>query len=417
MVKAKGNRRRQGLQPETVTLQPGQKPRDDFPLTAHRASGQWCKKIRGKIYYFGKLDNPDAAETAFKIKLKEIETGVVARPVEVETGRVDVGFACNAFLESKRLRVESGEIAERTWNELRDTCQILIKAFGRDRLVSDLRGSDFDSLRSQLAKRLGPVRLTNEVGRVKAVFRYALAEGLITQPVQFGAGFVRPSKRLVRLARAERGPRMLTPEQCQTLIDDASDVMRAFIYLGLNGGFTSRDCGTLPRKVVDLKAGIIAYARPKTGVARRVPLWSETIDALKVAMQTDGDLAFLTRDGAPYAKSGVGNDPIGLTFRRLLVKHELQRPGLGFATLRHIFQTIGEGSGDLVAVRAIMGHVDPSISEAYREGVSDERLRNVTAVVQAWLFAGKRKSRRPARSRSHPKTTSGLHRYLGIARS
>src|SRR5437588_778220 len=36
------------------------KPYPDFPLTAHPA-GYWCKKIRGKLHYFGKWDDPDAA--------------------------------------------------------------------------------------------------------------------------------------------------------------------------------------------------------------------------------------------------------------------------------------------------------------------------------------------------------------------
>jgi len=36
------------------------KPYPDFPLTAHPA-GYWCKKIRGKIHYFGPWADPDAA--------------------------------------------------------------------------------------------------------------------------------------------------------------------------------------------------------------------------------------------------------------------------------------------------------------------------------------------------------------------
>src|SRR6516165_5984890 len=36
------------------------KPSPDFPLTAHPA-GVWCKKIRGKIHYFGPWDDPGGA--------------------------------------------------------------------------------------------------------------------------------------------------------------------------------------------------------------------------------------------------------------------------------------------------------------------------------------------------------------------
>jgi len=36
------------------------KPYPEFPLSAH-AVGQWARKIKGKLYYFGAWDNPDAA--------------------------------------------------------------------------------------------------------------------------------------------------------------------------------------------------------------------------------------------------------------------------------------------------------------------------------------------------------------------
>jgi hypothetical protein len=36
------------------------KPRPDFPLTPHPA-GYCCKKVRGKIHYFGRLDDDPEA--------------------------------------------------------------------------------------------------------------------------------------------------------------------------------------------------------------------------------------------------------------------------------------------------------------------------------------------------------------------
>ena len=380
MAMGKTTTRKTVLQPQRT-----EKPRADFPLTVHRGGGQWCKKIKGRIHYFGKLDDPETAEKIYNSKIESIKSGTKPRAIEVITGRVDVGFACNAFLHAKKKKLESGDISERTWKELKDTCEFVLKVLKRERLVSDLRADDFDELRRKMAKRFGPVRLGNEVYRVRSVFKYALKAKLISEEVEYGPEFTRPAKRLVRLNRAKMGPRMFTAEQCLSMLKKARPALRAFILLGLNGGFVARDCGTLPRAAIDLEAGFIDYARPKTGVQRRVPLWPETVAAIRETMATSGELAFLTTQGTPYAKDEPGNDPIGLAFRRLLVTLKLNREGLGYATLRHIFQTIGEQSLDFPAVRAIMGHVDDSISDVYREDFM-HRLKAVTETVHLWLY-------------------------------
>ena len=63
----------------------------------------------------------------------------------------------------------------------------------------------------------------------------------------------------------------------------------------------------------------------------------------------------------------------------------------GFYACRHTFQTIGDESGDFLAVRAIMGHASKDIADEYRERTSDERLQRVSAFVREWLFGKKAK--------------------------
>ncbi len=50
------------------------KPRLDFPLFAH-ATGRWAKKIRGKLYYFGKWADPDAAPQRYVEERDDLYAG------------------------------------------------------------------------------------------------------------------------------------------------------------------------------------------------------------------------------------------------------------------------------------------------------------------------------------------------------
>ncbi len=51
------------------------KPHKDFPLFPH-ASGQWAKKVRGRLVYFGKWADPQADLDPFSAPLDALQ----ARP-------------------------------------------------------------------------------------------------------------------------------------------------------------------------------------------------------------------------------------------------------------------------------------------------------------------------------------------------
>jgi integrase len=181
--------------------------------------------------------------------------------------------------------------------------------------------------------------------------------------------------------------------------------LKAMILLGVNCGFGNHDCGMLPLSALDLEGRWVVFPRPKTGVERRIPIWPETVAALREVLakrpapkESDAEnRVFVTKYGGFWAKQAelttrddgtptVNTDnPVSKETRKLLDKLGMNG-WRNFYCLRHTFETIGGESRDQVAVDHIMGHVDPSMGAQYRERISAERLVAVTEYVRRWLF-------------------------------
>lgn len=391
------------------------KPYKDFPLFAH-ASGQWAKKIKGKLWYFGTWIDHSAALEKYRDQVDEIQAGRDPRRLVSEVSGAGAKSACtvrflvNSFLTEKEDLMLAGRLSRRMFTQYRDACKVVLDGFGRDSEVTALVPRDFSQLMASFPKTWGLTMIGATIGRIRSLFIYASENELIEKPVRFGSGFTRPTKREKRRDKSQKfavqGRLDFTPEEIRPLLNDLKNAnLKACILLGLNAGFGNTDCAKVPIKAVDLEKAWIDFPRPKTGLKRRVPLWPETVEAIREALKKrrapkdpeHNSLLFISREGTPMVSDRMVREDDGklrlvttnnltLTFGRHLKKSKLHKQGHNFYSLRRTFETVAGAAKDQVAVDAIMGHADDSMAAVYRQGIDDSRLIAVTEHVRTWLF-------------------------------
>jgi integrase len=394
------------------------KPYPDFPLTPH-PNGTWVKKIKGRLYYFGRWyvrvegkltrvegDGAQAALNEYVEKREGIYTG---RTPRVEGDGLVVRELCNRFLTSKLRRVETGEMGQRSFRDYKMVTDFIVNQFGSNRLVDDLAADDFAALRTAMARKWGPVRLANSITRVKSVFKYGTDNGLIERAVRYGSEFNKPDKSVMRRHKAKNPAKLFTAEEVRAMIDGALVVgengpelvkpdptLRAILLFGINAGFGNTDVAELKSAGLHLEGGWLDYPRTKTGVPRRVPLWAETVAAVrdaeavrpKPAETRDCGKVFLTSRGNSFIRVGerATKDQVAIQFARLVTRLGIHRKGVGFYSVRHTFRTVADGCKDQPAIDHIMGHSKDDMASVYREKVEDDRLRAVANHVRKWLW-------------------------------
>jgi integrase len=351
------------------------KPSPSFPLFAH-ASGKWAKKCQGRLRYFGRWEDPQGA-------LREYEQWLGTDNLSViEPHGLSLKDACNEFYEAKVQAQREGRLSVRTLQDYKRSCEWLLEFFGRDRLVASITPLDFGEYRQRLFERRNVVGVANEITRTRMVFKWCLDTQLITTPIHFGPDFRKPPAKALRKHRREQGKKLF-----MLLLDECGTHLKAMVYLALNGGLGNADLIQMPLSAVDLQSGWLNYPRPKTEVDRLIPLWPETVEALRLSLSRRykpkpefQDRFFIRPNGDDWGSSAK---PISKQ-----VRQALQRAGIPrrtFYDLRRTFATVGSGAKDQIAVNAIMGHVDPGVPAMYRQEIDRARLEAVTNHVREWL--------------------------------
>ncbi len=367
------------------------KPSKDFPLFPH-ACGQWVKKIRQKLHYFGVWADPQAALERWLDEKDDLLAGRIPRSRTSAADEPNHRDLCKQFLITKAARRDAGELSPHTWKAYHSVCDELGATFGGDRLLVDILPQDFENLYARWSAKWGVERLAAEINRARTVFNYAYKNRLIKTPMIYGEGFERPSKKAMRLNKVAKGSKMFEADELRRMIAAAKQPMKAMLLLAINAGMGNNDVAQMPITALDFAGGWLNFPRPKTGIVRRCPLWPETIAAIQEWLvrrptprgEGNEGLVFLTARGDGWA-ANINDRAITHACRKLLDKLKINGKR-NFYAARHSFETIGGDSRDQVAVDAIMGHDDGKMSSNCRARLSDERLRAVSEHVRVWLF-------------------------------
>jgi len=348
---------------------------DKFPLTLH-PTGQYCKKIKGKIRYFG-TDKKKALERY--LAQATYLHGAQSLIQKDSNGKMTLKQLCTLYLQYQHSRVLAGNLTPKHYNDQIGSLNRLMSFLGQGCKIESISTLDLQNYKRKLQSAYASVdRLNLNISVMKAMFHWARRNDVLETIPNIDA----ISKGKV----VHKEMYTFSSEQIKKLLSAADMKMRAMIWLGLNCGFGCTDCGKLKWKDLDLKKGRVRLARNKTGIRRNFPLWPETIQALK-ELPRSGQLVFYTSEGHPWVTTLVKTNGDGEreytsvnritpTFSRLMKKVRIHAPkGTGFYALRRMAATMAARSGDPFAVQRLLGHVDLTMATRYVQDVSEQTDR------------------------------------------
>jgi len=348
---------------------------DKFPLTLHK-TGQYCKKIRGKLYYFG--SDKKKALHRYLEQAADLHAGRLPKPRSTSDA-LSIKDLCNLYLEHQETRAKIGEIKLAGLYGHTSLLREFARFLGPNRIVSDISTIDLQNYRTKLIKAgKTPYTVNSRIATVKAMYNWAMENEIIDTTPNL--------KALKRIRPPKREKPTFSVSQIHALLENASTQMKAMIWLGLNCGFGCTDCAELRWEHLDFEKGRVNFPRTKTSVTRNLPLWEETLETLR-AIPKINERVFNTRYGNKWvrfrwnrAKDGTTklfhNDSVSEAFSKLLKKAGIKtEKGVGFYTLRRTAATLAARSGDPFAVQRLLGHVDLKMAATYVQDVSEQTDR------------------------------------------
>ena len=148
---------------------------DKFPLTLH-PTGQYCKKIKGKLYYFG-MDKQQALQQYLE-QATYLHSGKMTKPTSVNN--MSLKTLCNLYLDHQESRSAIGEIKPRQIYDQTCLLRDFVRFISPNQSVSNITTIDLQNYRKKLIK-IGkaPNSINNHISAIKAMYHWAMDNEVI----------------------------------------------------------------------------------------------------------------------------------------------------------------------------------------------------------------------------------------------
>ena len=353
-----------------------------MPAYRDRRGGDWRyrKRVRlsdgtrARIEGTPSLNTKLAAETAERAHIERILRGEPEKKQEVPTFK---DFAADFMSSYARANNKPSEQA----SKVSILNQHLLPVFGRTRLDS-ISAKDVEHMKAGLLDRgRSRKRVNNIVNVLSKILKYAEELEVIDRI---------PRMKMLKLAPQKFD--FLTFEEFERLVSAATTEpeWQAAVIVAGEAGLRLGEVLALEWGDIDLKAGLLTVMRtdwrgqvgaPKSGKARKVPLTTRAIGALRGIRHLKGKLVFCWEDGSPWS----------FTTMRAGLKRQQKRAGIritGWHVLRHTFCSHLAMRGAVPkAIQDLAGHQSVAVTNRYMH-LGPGELRNAIALLETGRQVG-----------------------------
>lgn len=362
------------------------------PLFLH-GNNQWCRKIKGRAFYFG--TDLDAALKKWADEKDHLLAGYAPPKID---GKPTLAELANLYLANSRAKVKLGDFRADHTAQCKVVTDIVIGAVGGQAKPDVMGPPQWALVRQAIATTKGgkpaaKITLKTRLARCRAFLNWCVKQKHV-KAIDAGDSLAPPAKHLVRREKTAKGKLEWGVSDLRKVIDAAPAEFKAVLLLGINCGMGALDIAALTRSQWKPGQEYLDCPRNKTGVDRRVWLWPETREALAVAVvkrsipakQKFENRLLLTHRGYPWCRvESVGT--VDITKGPLGNAKTAAGVAKGtFYDLRRTFRTEASEVCDLEAIDFCMGHSGKGEGAGYVQRIADVRIKRVCDHVRSWLY-------------------------------